>query len=87
MASAFMEGGRPMSTPAIDGFPGTAFIFFGGISWRALRVPDRFLFKMRFSIGSGLIARGLGSALIERGLDPVLIIGDRRKGQKGLTRI
>ena len=76
-----------MSTPAIDGFSGPALTFFVGISWRALRVPDRFLFKTGSSTGSGLIIRGCSSALIARGLGSVLIIGGWWKGQNGLTRI
>lgn len=76
-----------MSIPAIDGFSGPALTFFVGISWRALRVPDRFLFKIRSSTGSGLIVSGCSSALIARGLDCVLIIGDQWKGQNGLTCI
>jgi len=82
MASALIRGGRLTPISDVDGFSGSALIFFdGGISWATPRVPDRFLFGTQSSTGSGLI-RGLGSALIVRGLGSGLINGDWWEGQR-----
>jgi len=87
MASALAGGGRLISAPAIGRFSGSALIFFGEISWRAPRVPDRFLLEMRSSTGSGLIISGCDSALIARGMGSDLIIGGWWIGQNRLMRI
>jgi len=68
MASVLMAGDRLTSTSGMEGFSGSALIFFGASSRKPLKVPDRFLFGTRSPTGSGLIKRGRGSALIARGL-------------------